>query len=294
MKRSSIFVDASYVRLQVKKLGPNSNPSFSGMAIDYPSLSKYLQKEIHDQVPDAYLLRIYWYDCMDQKGNTAEHEAIKRLDNFKLRLDSEDIICGRMMSDLMELAKQQAITHALLVTNRVCMAPSVEVAQSMGLRVHLLSLGEPFAVPTSLTAEADLKRFWSAADIQRFALPSVAVLDTPRLGLWTQAASAAADPADADGSIQQAEELPLTRVAQVASARIKEGSQAMVFAALKPGMRALPREIDSALLSVGRQELGRALTEPEKRQLRRELQALIRQDFEDRLSKTYGHPEELA
>lgn len=74
-------------------------------------------------------------------------------------------------------------------------------------------------------------------------------------------------------------------VAQAAHAQLKGGPHAVVFAAFKPGMRALPREVDSALLAVGRQALGRTLTEPEKRALRREFLGVVRQAFEDRLHR---------
>lgn len=295
MKRIAVFVDAHYFWTQTGALLGASAAGRSTLRIDHMALHARLLHEVREQLPDGDLLRVYWYDAPGRSGKTAEQQAIDRLDDFKLRLGmtphqrsgagQHKGLDGLIVADLMGLAQHRAITHALLVSDHADLAGSVLAVQGMGLRVHLLSLGEPSAVPMALAAEADLKRFWSVADIQRFASCPPAAPDEPIAGLWATDNTAAVDHAD-DAS--------LSRVAQVANARLKEGPQAVVFAALKPGMRALPREVDSALLSVGRQELGRALTEPEKRELRREFQSLIRLEFEDRVRKAHGHTELLV
>jgi hypothetical protein len=191
----------------------------------------------------------------------------------------------------------------------------------MGLRVHGLSLGPTPPGSAVLAAELDHKRQWGEAERQdllaggvtadaaaepqalldwappnalKEALASFASLVTPAPAPASGAATAgrAAPEAPAElwlPGVAPAEWSPAA-VAQAAHAQLQDGPHAVVFAALKPGMRALPREIDSALLAVGRQALGRALTEAEKRALRREFQGLVRRAFEDRMSQTHDQP----
>lgn len=312
MKSTAVFVDAGYFWAQTRALAGAPSLTRNALRVDHAGLHKRLLQEVKDQLPGGDLLRIYWYDAQGPTGKTADHHAIDQLDDFKLRLGMGmgmgtgtgsglrggsghcTGLDGLIVADLMGLAQHRAITHALLVADSAQLTPGVLAVQAMGLRVHLLSLGSPAAAPTALAAEADLKRFWSAADIQAFASLPDATFHTPGTGLWAapqaQAATAAAPAAPGAGC----EDMSLAALAQVANERLKDGPHAVVFAALKPGMRALPRDVDGALLSVGRQELGRTLTEPEKRELRREFQSLLRLEFEDRFRKDHGHHAALA
>lgn len=265
--------------------------------INYPELRTRLLKEVKQQLPDGDLLRVYWYDHQRFTGKSASHSAIDLLDDFKLRLVTPDdsrhsssLDC-EMLADLMELAHHRAISHALMMSDSVGLVSGVRAVQSRGVRVHLLTVGEDSMRSSTLTAEVDTKRTWGTAELIHFVT-----------GL-TKDNQPAEAPRDIDirhrfeahsGMTTHKENSSLTWVAQMANTRIKEGPQAVVFAALKPGLRSLPREIDSALLLVGRQELGRALTEPEKRELRREFQTLIREEFEERIRKTHVHTEVCA
>jgi len=292
MKRTAVFVDAGYFWAQTCALAGATSLTRSALRVDYAGLHKRLLQEVQDQMPNGDLLRVYWYDAPGPTGKTADHHAMDQLDDFKLRLGTG--LDGQMVADLMGLAQHRAITHALLVTDSAHLAPGVQAVQATGLRVHLLSLGRPAAASTALAVEVDLKRFWSVADIQAFAALPPAAFHTPGTALWAAPHALAATAAATETSAARSEDTPLAVLAQVVNKRLKDGPHAVVLAALKPGMRALPREVDSVLLSVGRQELGRALTEPEKRELRREFQSLVRLEFEDRFRKEHGHNVALA
>lgn len=221
--------------------------------------------EIKAQLPEGDLLRVYWYDGPGLAGKTAEHHAIDQLDDFKLRLGTRNGVGqqkgvdGLIIADLISLTQQKSITHAMLVSGDADITPGVIAAQSMGLRVHLLSLGSAAATSPVLAAEVDLKRTWSVLEVQKFAS-----LAAPEDGAPV-----------AEVSPRSEGVLPLVSIAKAAESHIKVGPHAAIFSVLKPGVHTLPREIDGALLAVGRQQLGRALTEPEKRDLRREFRALI-------------------
>lgn len=323
MKRIAIFVDAGYVRAELGALlggPPRSHAPVGQPALDYQRLHTRLLQEARAQLPDGDLLRVYWYDTPDPEGKTDEHHAIDALDDFKLRLGAPlaagqaSGLAGLITADLLGLAQHRAITHALLVSHDAGLAPGVLAVQAMGVRVHGLSLGATLPDSAVLAAELDHKRQWGAAELHdlladgvaadaaaepaalldwapatalKEALASFSALGTPAPSPAPRVAPAGCASPEAPAELwlpgAAAAEWSPAALAQAAHAQLQSGPHALVFAALKPGMRALPREIDSALLALGRQALGRALTEPEKRALRREFQGLVRQVFDDRL-----------
>jgi len=310
MKRIAIFLDAPYFWSQTSHLLAGRHAPRNQVQMDLQSLREHLLNEAEDQLPDGDLLRVYWYDVPARSGKTPEHHAIDQLDDVKLRLAAragvgqQGGLDSLLITDLMGLAQQRAITHALVVSGSADLAPALLAVQGMGLRVHLLSLGGATA---TLAAEADLKRVWGLEQLDRFATwlgpaqePGPEAYLGTALGGGGGGGNGGSGGSSGNGGhgmggmgwvppVADAQTPSLVAVAQAASAHIKDGPLAMVFAALKPGVRALPREIDSALLAVGRDELGRALTESEKRELRREFQALVKQDFEDKLRQGHGN-----
>lgn len=297
MKRIAIFLDAPYFWSQTSHLLAGRHAPRNQVQMDFASLREYLLNEAEHQLPDGDLLRVYWYDVPARSGKTAEHHAIDQLDDFKLRLAAragvgqQGGLDSLLITDLMGLAQQRGMTHALVVSGSADLAPALLAVQGMGLRVHLLSLGSAQAVPAALAAEADMKRVWGLDELERFATwvgPAQELGPDAHLGTAQGGSMGWAPP------VADAEAPSLVAVAQAASAHIKDGPLAMVFAALKPGVRALPREIDSALLAVGREELGRALTETEKRELRREFQGLIKDEFEEKLRLAHGPSDAYA
>ncbi len=227
--------------------------------------------EIKAQLPDGDLLRVYWYDGPGLSGKTPEHHSIDQLDDFKLRLGTRNGVGqqkgvdGLIIADLISLTQQKSITHATLVSGDADITPGVIAAQSMGLRVHLLSLGAAAATSPVLSAEVDLKRSWDISAVQKFAsLTAAAAVPAP-----ASVASASAVPAVPSTG------LSLESIAQTAMATIKAGPHAAIFSTLKRGPGLLPKEIDRALLAAGREQLGRVLEESEKRDLRKAFRALI-------------------
>lgn len=290
MKRIAIFLDAPYFRSQASLLLGGRHAPRHQVQIDLPALREHLLHEAEDQLPDGDLLRVYWYDVPARSGKTAEHQAIDQLDDVKLRLagrsgvGQQGALDSQLMTDLMQLAQQRAITHALVVSGSTDLCPALLAVQAMGLRMHLLSVGPLQTAPAALVAEADLKRQWGVDMLDRFATwVGPAQEPAPDAYLGTAQGGSAMNTGWTP-PVAQTDRPSLAAVAQTAHTHLRDGPLAVVFAALKPGLRSLPREIDSVLLSVGREELGRALTESEKRELRREFQGLVRDEFEDQLT----------
>ncbi len=296
MKRIAVFVDAGYFWVQVCSLSAGSYASRNQVNVHYADLHACMISEIKNQLPDGDLLRIYWYDGPGMNGKTAEHRSIDQLDDFKLRLGTRNGVGqqkgvdGLIIADLISLTQQKAITHALLVSGDSDITPGVIAAQSMGLRVHLLSLGAAAATSPYLAAEVDLKRSWGLVEVQKFATasapaaqpasraqvlnPTAVPIHTPPVApasapsVPVTAVTATVVPAPAAVPSMQA-------IAQLAATQISAGPNSALFATLTRGTNPLPREIDGELLSVGRSHFGRSLDEQEKRELRREFRKLL-------------------
>lgn len=198
MKRVAVFVDAGYFWVQVGSVVGGSYTSRSRVSLRHADLHQCMLREITAQFPDCDLLRIYWYDGPGPTGKTGEHRAIDQLDDFKLRLGTRNGVGqqkgvdGLIIADLISLTQQKAITHALLVTGDADITPGVIAAQSMGLRVHLLSLGAAAATSPVLLAEVDQKRAWGATEINNFASTALAPTPSTSAGLQFPGTDAAA------------------------------------------------------------------------------------------------------
>jgi hypothetical protein len=242
--------------------------------------------EMKAQFPDCDFLRVYWYDGPGNAGKSAEHVAIEKLDDFKLRLGTRNSlgtqkgVDGLIIADIISLTQQKAITHALLVTGDSDIAPGVIAAQGMGLRAHLLSIGPSVATSPYLAAEADFKRSWAQAEVSKFASAVVASV-LPQL----TAATASAGPciglptgnvaAPPPNSV--AKHVDLQVVAKAAFDFIKNGNTqaALTLSTLPKGTFQIPSDVDKAMLWSASQNVGRSLDATETKTLRNHFRALL-------------------
>lgn len=272
MKKLAVFIDAGYFWVQICNTLAGIYNSRAQVTVDYFALHRQLMSEISIQFPRVDLLRVYWYDGPGSSGKTAEHLAIDGLDDFKLRLGTRNGIGqqkgvdGLIIADLISLTQQKAITHAMLVSGDADTAPGVVAAQSMGLRVHLLSIGAAAATSPYLAAEVDMKRSWGMPEISTFATQtaiSVAATAVPINSAMPGVATAQAVP-------------NLTTIAQTTHAQLSTGHLASFLAGMSPTDFNIPQEVDRALLSSALTEFGRKLTDTERRELRTAFRNLIK------------------
>jgi uncharacterized LabA/DUF88 family protein len=94
----------------------------------------------------ASLLRVYWYDGALSRRLTLEHASLAHMDYIKLRLG---FVTGRgqqkgvdslIVTDLIDLARNHAITDALVLSGDEDIRIGVQIAQSFGVRVHLVGI----------------------------------------------------------------------------------------------------------------------------------------------------------
>jgi hypothetical protein len=108
------------------------------------------------------LLRAYWYDAMPGPRLSLEQSELAILPGLKLRLGAlnsageQKGVDSLIVTDLIDLARNRAITDAVLVAGDEDLRVAVQVAQSFGVRVHLLAAGAPSKnVSLALQMEAD-------------------------------------------------------------------------------------------------------------------------------------------
>lgn len=108
------------------------------------------------------LLRVYWYDALTETTPTATQTTIGYLHGVKLRLGvvnragEQKGVDSLIVTDLIDLARNRAIGDAVLIAGDEDLRIAVQVAQTYGVRVHILAAGEPrHNVSPSLQMEAD-------------------------------------------------------------------------------------------------------------------------------------------
>src|SRR5229473_1528114 len=174
MKRHAIFVDAGYVFAQgsVSLLGKNSNRT--QLQLDEAEFVRQVRFLALKQSDGVQLLRVYWYDGA-RNGPTVDHLALANMQDVKLRLGSinsvgeQKEVDSLLVTDLIDLARNQSICDATMVTADTDMRIAVQVAQTFGVRVHLVGL-EPSGVSQSrsLRQEADTVHETSKTDVAKF------------------------------------------------------------------------------------------------------------------------------
>lgn len=177
--RVAVFVDAGYVYAQGSALitGSETKKPRKFVNIDGRPIVEKLMKLAISISGKKELLRIYWYDGAPATGRSPEQIELAQLDNVKLRLGQlnsagqQKGVDSLIVTDLMELARNNAISDAVVVTGDEDIRIGVQIAQSHGVRVHLLGIGAATnkgSQSLTLQDEADTVTEWSKSDVETF------------------------------------------------------------------------------------------------------------------------------
>lgn len=279
MKRHAIFVDAGYVFAQGSVSLSGRKTPRRQLKLDATEFIAQLTALALAKSASVSLLRIYWYDGA-WNGPTVEHLALAKTDNIKLRLGSinsageQKEVDSLLVNDLIDLARNQSICDATVVTADTDVRIAVQIAQTFGVRVHLIGL-EPSGVSQSLSLRQEVDTFHeiSKADVSKFlklltpVLPKSVVAPNPAVVNETSPAVAdavmrpSASPGQArtiDQVIDEAIQKTLAPPADVAALKV-------VLAASSADV---PAEYDRRLLGTCRTLLQRDLTGDERREMR--------------------------
>ncbi len=279
MKRTAIFVDAGYLYAQGSACLQGSKAKRENLQLAHDLFVHKLLELAQSIQPQAPVLRIYWYDG-SSRGPTQDHRTLADLDNVKLRLGfinsvgQQKGVDSLLVTDLVELSRNGAICDAILLGGDEDLRIGVQIAQSFGVRVHLVGI-EPCRGSQSLQLrqEADTKHEIAAGDVGGFLQLLAPSVPPPIVSAMTL------DP------VQEAiapVAAPVSQIEQALQAGIDSVVQRLFpeeIANLQRDferIRSVPAIHDRRILASCRMSLGRDLTMDEKKQMRALLAATLR------------------
>ena len=197
----AVFVDAGYLYAQGSVLLKGQKLRRESIRLSESQVLGQFAETARTVAPGSRLLRIYWYDGLRRSNRPSiEQDLIGQSQNAKLRLGLVDSrgqqkgVDSLIVTDLIELARNRAITDALILSGDEDIKIGVQVAQTFGVRVHLLGIKPASGSQSdSLMMEADTCHEWDETVVgmwMRFV-----DLDAESMG---QPSSIAAELADAD------------------------------------------------------------------------------------------------
>src|ERR1700735_471941 len=158
--RCALFVDAGYLLADGAMAVHGTHRRESG-TWDYPGLLQLLGNMAMERARMP-LLRCYWYDSTVDASRTPDHAALADLPGVKLRLAKmrpgrREGVEGEIHRDLTTLARNKAVSDAMVVSAEEDLAQVIADVQDLGMRVtllHIASDGNP-EIPRALRQECD-------------------------------------------------------------------------------------------------------------------------------------------
>ncbi|AWB49284.1 NYN domain-containing protein [Gemmobacter aquarius] len=145
--QTAVFVDAGYLYAQASVLLAGSKQPRATLLLDIDQTIAQLKELCRAIAPESRLLRIYWYDGLQRSARmTAEQEQVASASYTKLRLGvvnskgEQKGVDSLIVTDLIDLARNRAITNAVLVSGDEDIRIGVQIAQTFGVQVHLLGI----------------------------------------------------------------------------------------------------------------------------------------------------------
>ena len=158
--RCALFVDAGYV-LADGAMAVHGTRRRESVSWDYAGLTQFLAG-LASERSGLPLLRCYWYEATVEGRRTDEHDTLADLPGVKLRLAKmrpghREGVESEIHRDLATLARNKAVTDAMVVSADEDLAQVVADVQDLGMRVTLLHIAIEGngAVPRALRQECD-------------------------------------------------------------------------------------------------------------------------------------------
>lgn len=163
MDRFAVFVDAGYFfAAGAYALTAANTPRRNIQLKSAEALIQALCERAKAQSSTPALLRVYWYDAMMGPRPSLEQSTLAHQAGVKLRLGSlnnageQKGVDSLIVTDLIELARNRAISDAILISGDEDLRIAVQLAQTYGVRVNLLAVGDAdHNVSPALKMEAD-------------------------------------------------------------------------------------------------------------------------------------------
>ncbi len=160
MSRCALFVDAGYA-LADGAMAVHGTRRQDSVSWDHAGLIKLLTGIAKDRT-GLPVLRCYWYETAVDGHRSPEQDALAETPGLKLRLAStrpgrREGVEALLRRDLSTLAKNGAISEAVVASADEGLAEVVAEVQELGLRVMVLHISSDsgWTVPQSLRQESD-------------------------------------------------------------------------------------------------------------------------------------------
>ena len=160
MDRCALFVDAGYV-LADGAMAVHGTRHRESVSWDYAGLLSFMGSIARERTGRP-LLRCYWYEASVEGRRTSEHDSLADLPGLKLRLGRtrpgrREGVESEIRRDLTTLARNNAISDALLVSAEEDLAQVVADVQDLGIRVTIMhiTVGGNWTISRSLRQECD-------------------------------------------------------------------------------------------------------------------------------------------
>jgi hypothetical protein len=156
--RCALFVDAGYV-LGDGAMAVHGTRNRESVSWDYAGVLQVL-KDVAREHTGLPLLRCYWYEATVE-GRSGEPNILADLPGVKLRLGRmrpgrREGVESEIHRDLTALARNKAISDALVVSADEDLAQVIADVQDLGIRVVLVHIGGPgWTAPPALHQECD-------------------------------------------------------------------------------------------------------------------------------------------
>jgi hypothetical protein len=157
--RCALFVDAGYV-LGDGAMAVHGTRNRESVSWDYAGVLEILRNVARDHT-GLPLLRCYWYEATVEGRRSSEHEILADLPGVKLRLGKmkpgrREGVESEIHRDLTTLARNRAISDALVVSAEDDLAQVIAEVQDLGLRVILVHIAAPgWTAAAALRQECD-------------------------------------------------------------------------------------------------------------------------------------------
>lgn len=255
MQRTAVFVDAGYLFAQGSVLLTGSRQSREHLSLDIQNVVLALKNEIQTSCNQP-LLRIYWYDAMRLGRPTPEQSNLADSNEIKVRLGQinsageQKGVDALIITDIAELARNHAITDAILVSGDEDVRVGVVLAQQFGVRVHLVGIHPARGNQArSLMQEADTTVEWDASKIGSF------LTYTP--------------PSSTASTSSTAISTGLLTVVQAMVSSISPTDIVTLKGSLSSNPNSIPNQYDKELLRIGRRHYSQtSLSDSERTTLR--------------------------
>ena len=160
MDRCALFVDASYV-LADGAMAVHGTRRGESVSWDYEGLLQLLSGVARDRT-GLPVLRCYWYEATVDGRRTAEQDAIADIPGIKLRVAKirpgrREGVETEIHRDLTTLARNNAISEALVISAEEDLAQVIADVQDLGMRVTLVHLAVDgnWTISRALRQESD-------------------------------------------------------------------------------------------------------------------------------------------